>query len=142
MQQGVVIRMSAWIIGIDTGGTFTDLIAFDVESRDLRTVKVASTPEDPSAAVMTALDELLVTGIRAEDIGMLVHGTTVATNAILQSRGVRAGLLISRGFRAVYEARGWAQPEATALIDPFYSKPPLRVPQALTEEILGRSSGA
>ncbi|WP_089938566.1 hydantoinase/oxoprolinase N-terminal domain-containing protein [Candidatus Entotheonella palauensis] len=130
--------MGAWIVGIDTGGTFTDLMAFEVDSRAWRTIKIASTPEEPSAAVMHALDELFGTGIDAADINMLVHGSTVATNAILEGRGARAGLLISRGFRAVYEARGRAQPDPLNLIDPFYEKPPLLVPQALTEEITER----
>ena len=69
------------------------------------------------------------------EIGSLVHGTTVATNAVLESAGVRAGLLITRGFRAVYEARGWVRPDPSELLDTFFRKPPLLVPQSLTEEI-------
>ena len=51
---------------------------------------------------------------------MIVHGTTVATNALLEGKGVRAGLLITKGFRAVYEARGWSQPRGADLLDTFY----------------------
>ena len=69
------------------------------------------------------------------DVDFLVHGTTVATNAVLESAGVRAGLLITRGFRAVYEARGWVRPDPTELLDTFFRKPPLLVPQSRTEEI-------
>jgi len=127
-----------WMVGIDTGGTFTDLIAFEVESRELRVAKVSSDPADPSSAVMNALNELFATGIKPEQISSLVHGTTVATNAILEGKGVRTGLLITDGFRAVYEARGWAQPAAIDLIDPFYEKPPLLAPQWLTESVTER----
>ena len=87
---------------------------------------------------MAALDELISMGVEPADIASLVHGTTVATNAILEGKGVKTGLLITDGFRAVYEARGWARPEATDLIDPFYRKPPLLAPQSLTHGIPGR----
>ena len=130
--------MPAWMVGIDTGGTFTDLIAFETGSGGVRVAKVSSDPADPSNAVMAALDELFGTGVSPSEIASLVHGTTVATNAILEAKGVRTGLLITDGFRAVYEARGWARPEATDLIDPFYSKPPLLAPQARTHGIGGR----
>src|SRR5215207_10097501 len=127
--------MAEWMVGVDAGGTFTDLIAFERGSGELRTIKVPSVPADPSTAVINALDELARTGVAPGDIGSLVHGTTVATNAVLQSAGVRAGLLITRGFRAVYEARGWVRPDPNELLDPFFRKPPLLVLQALTEEI-------
>src|SRR5262249_45098083 len=100
-----------------------------------RTIKVPSVPADPSTAVINALDELARTGVAPRDIAILVHGTTVATNAVLESAGVRAGLLITKGFRAVYEARGWVRPDPTELLDPFFRKPPLLVPQARTEEV-------
>ena len=130
--------MSSWMVGIDTGGTFTDLIAFEVDSGELRVAKVSSEPADPSSAVMAALEELFATGVQPVEIASLVHGTTVATNAILEGKGVKTGLLITDGFRAVYEARGWARPEAKDLIDPFYRKPPLLAPQSLTHGIPGR----
>ena len=140
--------MSAWMVGIDTGGTFTDLIAFNVGSGELRIAKVPSAPDDPSRAVMAALDDLFGgagrVGERAGaeidpgDISFLAHGTTVATNAILEGKGATTGLMITRGFRAVYEARGWAQPDPDDLLDPFYAKPLLLAPQRLTEEITER----
>jgi len=130
------------MVGIDTGGTFTDLIAFEVESRALKVAKVSSVPDDPSAAVMNALAELFTMGVAPGEVGALVHGTTVATNAILEGKGVRTGLLITKGFRAVYEARGWAQPDPADLQDPFYRKPPMLVPQSLTEEVDERVDAA
>ena len=102
--------MANWIVGVDTGGTFTDLIAVEQETRALRRAKVPSVPDDPSVAVIDALEKLFADGAVPADIAMFVHGTTVATNALLEGKGVRAGLLITNGFRAVYEARGWSQP--------------------------------
>ena len=130
--------MASWMVGIDTGGSFTDLIAFDPDTGERRIAKVPSRPDDPSAAVMNALDELFQSGVDPGGIEFLVHGTTVATNAILENRGARTGLLITRGFRAVYEGRGWSQPAPEDLADPYYVKPPLLAPQSLTEEITER----
>ena len=130
--------MTSWMVGIDTGGSFTDLIAFDPDTGERRIAKVPSRPDDPSAAVMNALDELFQSGVDPGGIEFLVHGTTVATNAILENRGARTGLLITRGFRAVYEGRGWSQPAPEDLADPYYVKPPLLAPQSLTEEITER----
>jgi N-methylhydantoinase A len=133
-----VIGVANWLVGVDTGGTFTDLIAFDQASGTLRRAKVASVPDDPSLAVIDALEKLFAEGVVPADIAMIVHGTTVATNALLEGKGVRAGLLITKGFRAVYEARGWSQPRGADLLDTFYQKPPLLVPQYLTEEVVER----
>ncbi|HUB97263.1 MAG TPA: hydantoinase/oxoprolinase N-terminal domain-containing protein, partial [Stellaceae bacterium] len=130
--------MSAWMVGVDTGGTFTDLIAVDRETRELRLAKVPSVPGDPSAAVTAALETLFRDGVSPSDVTMFVHGTTVATNALLEGEGATVGLLITRGFRAVYEARGWSQPRGADLLDTFYQKPPLLVPQRRTEEVTGR----
>jgi N-methylhydantoinase A len=127
--------MAEWMVGVDTGGTFTDLVAFEPLTGELRTIKVPSVPADPSSAVINALDELFRNGLAPREIGFLVHGTTVATNAVLESAGVRAGLLITRGFRAVYEARGWVRPDPIELLDTFFRKPALLVPQSRTEEI-------
>jgi N-methylhydantoinase A len=139
MQNPVAAGVSAtWMVGIDTGGTFTDLIAVEPRSGTYRLCKVPSVPHDPSSAVLDALEELFATGIAPGDIALLVHGTTVATNALLEAKGVRTGLLVTRGFRAIYEARGWSQPNATDLIDPLYVKPAMLVSQYLTEEITER----
>jgi N-methylhydantoinase A len=132
------VSVAKWLVGVDTGGTFTDLIAFDQESRALQRAKVPSVPDDPSAAVIVALEKLFAGGVRPADVAMIVHGTTVATNALLEGKGVRCGLLITKGFRAVYEARGWSQPRGADLLDTFYQKPPLLVPQYLTEEVIER----
>jgi N-methylhydantoinase A len=133
-----VIGVTRWLVGIDTGGTFTDLIAVDQMRGTLHRTKVPSVPSDPSLAVVEALEKLFAEGARPADVGMIVHGTTVATNALLEGKGVRAGLLITKGFRAVYEARGWSQPRGADLLDTFYRKPPLLVSQYLTDEVIER----
>jgi len=127
-----------WLVGVDTGGTFTDLIAVEQNTGELRRAKVPSVSSDPSAAVLDAMDKLFAEGIDPADISLFVHGTTVATNALLEGKGVRTGLLITQGFRAVYEARGWSQPRGSDLLDTFYQKPPLLASQWLTEEVRER----
>jgi N-methylhydantoinase A len=130
--------MPGWMVGVDAGGTFTDLVAVAPDTGETRLAKVASVPADPSLAVMNALEEVLCQGVDPADIGLFAHGTTVATNALLEGKGAVTGLMITRGFRAVYEARGWTQPTGSDLIDPFYRKPPMLVPQRLTAEITER----
>jgi N-methylhydantoinase A len=126
--------VGGWLVGVDTGGTFTDLIAVEPGTGEFRRAKVPSVPDDPSIAVLDALKKLFAEGIAPSDVAQFVHGTTVATNALLEGQGARTGLLITRGFRAVYEARGWSQPRGSDLLDTFYQKPPLLAPQWLTEE--------
>jgi N-methylhydantoinase A len=83
------------------------------------------------AAWMVGVD----TGVAPAEVTLFVHGTTVATNALLEGEGAKAGLLITKGFRAVYEARGWSQPKGADLLDTHYRKPPMLVPQHLTGEV-------
>ena len=132
--------MPNWMVGIDTGGTFTDVAALEVGSRTLRVTKVPSTPDDPSRAVLDGITTLMqeVPDITAGDIQFFAHGTTVATNALLEHKGVVAGLLINRGFRTVYELRGGIRPLDADSIDTFWEKPKPLVPQRFIEEIDGR----
>lgn len=85
-------------IGIDTGGTFTDFVFFDGEN--IRTHKVLSTPEDPSAAIISGLSEVLGREFKDAEI---IHGTTVATNALLERKGARIALVTTEGFEDVIE---------------------------------------
>src|SRR5262245_6050038 len=90
-------------IGIDIGGTFTDIVAID-DAGDLRIAKVPSTRSDPSAAVRTVLERLLPEWkIAPYEVDRFVHGTTVATNAVLERKGARLGLLATEGFADVIE---------------------------------------
>ncbi|HZU07533.1 MAG TPA: hydantoinase/oxoprolinase family protein [Chloroflexota bacterium] len=132
--------MADWMVGIDIGGTFTDVAALDIESGTLYVTKVPSVPADPSLAVIAGLESLAETNpaFRTTDIVFFAHGTTVATNALLELKGAKVGLLINRGFRAIYELRGGTRPSGSDLIDTFYMKPVTLVPQRRTFEIGGR----
>ncbi|MFI5398496.1 MAG: hydantoinase/oxoprolinase family protein [Candidatus Binatia bacterium] len=90
-------RNASAIVGVDTGGTFTDLIAF--LGTEMRTLKVLSTPSDPTVAVFRGLDELLP----GMELALLTYGSTVATNALLQRTGARVVLLTTAGFEDVIE---------------------------------------
>ena len=106
--------MANWLIGVDTGGTFTDLIAVDQASGALRRAKVPSVPSDPSLAVLDALEKLFAGGSRA---GRRTPCSCTARRSrptrCSKARACAAGLLITHGFRAVYEARGWSQPRGS-----------------------------
>ena len=87
------------IVGIDVGGTFTDFYYAPPHGPAI-ILKVASTPGDPSAGLLNAL---AASGIAADDIALIVHGTTIATNAMIERRGARCALVTTRGFRDVLE---------------------------------------
>ena len=96
-------------IGIDVGGTFTDLVAVD-DGGQSTLAKVASTPDDPSIGVMAGLDQLaeilrLSRGALLAQTERIVHGTTVATNALLEHKGAKVGLLTTEGHRDIIEMR-------------------------------------
>jgi N-methylhydantoinase A len=91
-------------LGIDTGGMFTDVVAFDEDSGELWTTKLPSTPADPSVAFMEGVAQVLRLRNRATaDVRGIVHGTTVATNSLLAQEGSfpGLGLIVTRGFRAI-----------------------------------------
>ncbi|MFD7307108.1 hydantoinase/oxoprolinase family protein [Promicromonospora sp. NPDC059942] len=97
-----------WRIGIDVGGTFTDLVAVPGDGvswslADAITHKVPSTPHDPSEGVETGLAQLLARGIAVDDVAAVAHGTTIGLNAILQGRVARAALVTSAGHRDVLQ---------------------------------------
>jgi len=90
------------LIGVDVGGTFTDIVFTDTDANRTLTHKVASTPEDPSRAFMRGVSEVCTTaGVGLAAIDHIFHGTTVATNAALQYRGAQAGMITTRGFRDI-----------------------------------------
>src|SRR5918911_4782938 len=117
-------------VAVDTGGTFTDLVVQDSASGAVRIFKVPSTPQDPSQAVLEALRRT-----RCEDVEFFVHGTTVGTNALLEEKGARAGLVITQGFRGVHEVQEQAREYGPVLFDLLFEKPRLLVPQSCTFEV-------
>lgn len=89
-------------LGVDVGGTFTDLLLMNEASGESFTAKVPSTPHDPSIAVLDGIDKICrSSGVEPSQIHSVMHGTTVATNAILTRRGARVGLVTTRGYKQV-----------------------------------------
>ncbi|WP_420349434.1 hydantoinase/oxoprolinase family protein [Pelagibius sp.] len=119
--------MGSWRVGVDSGGTFTDVCLLEEESGRLAVWKVPSTPEDPSVAISGGAREAL--DRFAGDSALVVffgHGTTVATNALIQRRGARIGLITSEGFRDLLEIGRQRRPD---LYDLQADKPELLVPR-------------
>jgi N-methylhydantoinase A len=106
-------------IGIDVGGTFTDLTAVDAATGRIVVTKVPSQPRDEAAAVLAGLEAL---GIAGGDVRRLVHGTTVGTNAVLERRGARVALLTTAGFRDLIEI-GRTKRNIPALFVPTFVRP-------------------
>ena len=104
--------MPGLTLGIDVGGTFTDVICYDQESHSIRVAKVPTTSEDQSRGCVDGLNSL---GVSSAAIQSIVHGTTVATNAIIERKGVRCGLITTRGFRDTLEVGRRTRPHAWGL---------------------------
>ncbi len=104
------------IVGVDVGGTFTDLVLFDTETESVKISKVPSTPENQSFGVMKALDSISVT---LESLDALIHGTTVTTNALLERKVSRVGLITTRGFRDVLELGRRTRPKPYGMTGSF-----------------------
>jgi N-methylhydantoinase A len=130
--------MDRYRVTVDTGGTFSDFVYLNEETGEVTIAKVPSTPDDPSRAIIDGIELLLGKGIRSADISFFCHGTTVGTNALLEGKGVRTGLLVTEGFRGIYPVGEQARPYGAALFDVMYDKPAMLVPQSLTGEVKER----
>ena len=125
-----------WRVGVDSGGTFTDVCLVDDATGRVRVWKVPSTPDDPSRAIAQGVaDGMREAEARAEDIGYFGHGTTVATNALIQHRGAPTGLVTTHGFRDLLEIGRQRRPH---LYDLQADKPPVLVPRARRHEVAER----
>ena len=125
-----------WRIGVDSGGTFTDVCLFDDTSGEVTIWKVSSTPDDPSRGITQGVCEgLEQVGAEAETISFLGHGTTVATNALIQGRGVKTGLITTDGFRDLLEIGRQKRPD---LYDPQADKPDTLVSRDLRLGVVER----
>jgi N-methylhydantoinase A len=92
----------AYRLGVDVGGTFTDLMLVHDESGDLHRVKTPSTPADPSQGVLAGVRRICEeSGVAPDQFEYVMHGTTVATNALLEAKGARVGLITTQGFRQI-----------------------------------------
>lgn len=115
-------------IGVDVGGTFTDLVACEGSGRVLASLKVLTTPEAPARAVLE--------GLRALGPGAIAHGTTIVTNAIVEGRGAATALVTTRGFRDVLEIARQNRADLYRLDIP--PKPPPLIPRRLRFEVTER----
>ena len=123
-------------IGIDVGGTFTDFTLVNEQTGGVAFHKVPSTPHDPSEAIERGIAELLCDHqIQPGEVGHIGHGTTVATNLIIERKGAPCGLITTRGFRDVLELARQTRPH---LYDYTVVKPPPLVPRMWREEVSER----
>jgi N-methylhydantoinase A len=130
--------MPRYRVAVDTGGTFSDFVYLNEDTGAVAITKVPSTPDDPSRTILQGIEALIAQGARAADVSSFCHGTTVGTNALLEGKGVKTGLLVTEGFRGIYEVAEQARPYGTAIFDVMYDKPTPLVPQSLTGEVRER----
>src|SRR5438132_4804522 len=117
-------------VAADTGGTFTDFVAVDEETGRIDIAKVPSTPGDPSEAVVAGLREVAASSA----VSFFSHGTTVGTNALLEGKGARTALVVTEGFRGIYEVREQTRGYGHAIFDFFFRRPdPLARPRETLE---------
>jgi N-methylhydantoinase A len=113
-------------MGVDVGGTFTDVVLCDIDSGDLITHKVFTTPEDPSRGVMQAITEICEeSGVDLAHLDFVLHGTTTATNAVLENKGARTGLVTNFGFRDILHIARHQRVEHYSIMQelPWQSRP-------------------
>ena len=123
-------------IGIDTGGTFTDVVLYDPDTGEVSITKTPSTPPEFDRGVLTGLDKILEqTGVDAAEVEFLSHGTTVGTNAVLEGEIPKIGLVTNEGLRDVLEIGDQTRPE---LYNLQTEKPPALIPRHLRREVPGR----
>jgi N-methylhydantoinase A len=123
----------AWRVGVDSGGTFTDVCLFNDASGQVAVWKVASTPDDPSRAIAAGVEQgMQGLGRPTSQITYFGHGTTVATNALIQHRGVKTGLITTDGFRDLLEIGRQKRPD---LYDLQTEKPPILVARDLRLQV-------
>ena len=123
-------------IGVDVGGTFTDFTLLKEMTGEVLFYKISSTPSDPSEAILVGVSEMLAEfGVDAVDVSFIGHGTTVATNLIIERKGDKTALITTRGFRDVLEIGRQTRPH---LYDYQVHNPPILVPRALRFEVSER----
>ncbi len=132
-------KQADWRIGVDIGGTFTDIVLWDGAGDNLILDKILTTPDDPSRAVLDGIGRVLeIAGIGAKDLASVIHGTTLVANALIERKGVKTGLITTAGFRDVLEiGREWRYD----LFDLDIAMPTPLVPRHLRFEV-GERLGA
>jgi N-methylhydantoinase A len=126
-------------VGIDTGGTFTDVVALDENSGRLVTTKTPSTPANPADGFLAGIEKVLglLDGASGEDVSAVSHGTTVATNQLLEGKVDRLGFVTTEGYDAMLEIARQSVPDGYGN-SYFWVKPPRIVPRDLVRSVGGR----
>ena len=125
--------MTDWRIGVDVGGSFTDLVAYNTKTKDLRIEKVPTEKSNPANGVLNAFEQLeRNVGITGANVEAFLHGTTIGTNALLEMKGARVGLIVNAGFKAIPQVQAGSQPRAFLL---FYRRPQGLVDPARIKEV-------
>ena len=130
--------MPHYRVTVDTGGTFSDFVYVNDATREVSVAKIVSTPDDPSRAILAGIELLIAKGVAPQDIRYFCHGTTVGTNALLEGKGVRTGLLVTKGFRGIYEVGEQSRPHGPPIFDMMYDRPAMLVPPRRTGEVAER----
>jgi N-methylhydantoinase A len=128
--------MASYRLGVDVGGTNTDLVLYDLRSGTQFVEKLPSTPVNPAAAILEGIDRFIARGVSPSEIGFFAHGTTVTTNALLELKGVRIGLFITDGYTGVIDVQ--TQTRAGNMFDYTFQRPPSLVSPEFIVEIPGR----
>ena len=125
-------------VGIDVGGTFTDVIMVEEKSGKFYSAKTPTTHHDLTEGVLKGLEEILeIGGVSMGDIDYIIHGTTIGTNAIVEGKGAKVGLITTAGFEDVLEIRRVARPKE-ATFDFGADNPPPLVPRYLRKGVIER----
>jgi N-methylhydantoinase A len=124
-------------LAVDTGGTFCDLVLLDETTGRLSVRKVPSTPQDPERAIFEGMGAF---GAPWGGIALFLHGTTVGTNALLEGKVARTGLLVTQGFRGILEVGEQARPYGRPTFDLLFDRPPPLCPPRRTAEVEERVS--
>src|SRR2546426_12371503 len=120
-------------LGVDIGGTFTDLVVIDEATGTARVGKVLTTTKDPAHGVEEGIHALLdEAGVRSDAVRAVVHGTTLATNALIERKGARTALLTTAGFRDALEIRREGRYD---MYDIFIDPPSALVPRHMRREV-------
>lgn len=123
-------------LGVDVGGTHTDLVLLDEADGSIEIEKVSSTPSNPALGVLNGVNRFIANGKPPASIEFFAHGTTITTNALLEMRGAKVGMLITGGYRAIQEIQQQARDGNP--FDYFFQRPTPLAPQSQTFDVGGR----
>ena len=134
--KGAILMQESYRLGIDIGGTFTDIALFNETTREVTSLKVPSSRTNPGKPVLEGVSKVITgKGISPQAIKHVVHGCTIATNAIIERTGVKTGLILTKGCKGMLEIGRF---ETVSLLDLMSDKLVALVPKGLVKEVRGR----